>query len=150
MEHRRLGYRHAMLEADIKPDPNLEWEVIGYPDVDHKAIEAYLLHPERPTAIFAANDQIAISVQRVARSLDLQIPDDLVLVGFDDLDISSHLDISLTTIAQRAVEMGSVAGELVLCQLSEKNNCIHRRILPVQLIIRRSCGAAKINRRKSI
>jgi DNA-binding LacI/PurR family transcriptional regulator len=148
MEHRRLGYRHALLEAGIEPDSNLEWEVIGYPEIDHNAIVEYFLQPGRPTAIFAANDQLALTVQNVAQSLNLQIPDDLALVGFDDLDISTHLDIPLTTVAQPAFDMGSTAGDLVICQISEKDDCTHRHILPVQLIIRRSCGAAIPTKRK--
>lgn len=141
MEHRRLGYRHALVEAGIEPDPNFEWEVIGYPEIDHDALKAYLLQTERPTAIFAANDQLALTVQQVAQTLSLQIPEELALVGFDNLDISAHLDIPLTTVAQRAFDLGCAAGELVLCQINEKTNCTQRRILPVQLIIRRSCGA---------
>lgn len=141
MEQRRLGYRNALMEASIEPDPNLEWEVVGYPEIDHNALKEYLLQLERPTGIFAANDQLALTVQRVAQLLNLQIPDDLALVGFDNLDISAHLDIPLTTVAQRAFDMGCTAGELVLCQISERANCTQRCILPVQLIIRRSCGA---------
>jgi DNA-binding LacI/PurR family transcriptional regulator len=140
MEHRRLGYRQTLLEAGIEPDPNLEWEVIGYPEIDHDALKEYLLQTERPTAIFTANDQLALTVQRVAQSLNLQIPDDLALVGFDNLDISAHLDIPLTTVVQRAFDMGFEAGELILCQINERTNYTQRRILPVQLIIRRSCG----------
>jgi LacI family transcriptional regulator len=151
MEHRRLGYRHALLEAGIEPDSNLEWEVIGYPKIDHNAIVEYFLQPGRPTAIFAANDQLALTVQNVAQSLNLQIPDDLALVGFDDLDISTHLDIPLTTVAQPAFDMGSTAGDLVICQISEKDDCTYRHILPVQLIVRRSCGAAiPTNRKKEV
>jgi GntR family transcriptional regulator of arabinose operon len=140
MEHRRLGYRHALVEAGIEPDPDLEWEVIGYPEVDHEALKDYFLQPERPTAIFTANDQLALTAQRVAHSLNIQIPDDLALVGFDNLDISAHLDIPLTTVAQRPFDMGCAAGELILCQIRERTGCTQRRILPVHLILRRSCG----------
>jgi len=145
MEHRRLGYRQALLEAGIEPDPNLEWEVIGYPEIDHAAIREYLLQPEQPTAIFAANDQLALAVQNVAQSLNITIPDELALVGFDNLDISTQREIPLTTIAQGSFDMGRAAGELVLCQIKEGNNCTQRRILPVQLIIRRSCGGGSKN-----
>jgi DNA-binding LacI/PurR family transcriptional regulator len=143
MEHRRLGYRQSLLETGIEPDPDLEWEVIGYPEIDHHAIREYLLQPERPTAIFAANDQLAMAVQSVSQSINIKIPDDLALVGFDNLDISAQLDIPLTTIAQRPFDMGRAAGELILCQINENTNCIQRRILSVELITRRSCGMKK-------
>jgi DNA-binding LacI/PurR family transcriptional regulator len=143
MEHRRIGYRQALIETGIEPDPDLEWEVIGYPEIDQSALEKQLRLLDRPTAIFAANDQLALAVQRVARMLNLSVPDDLAVVGFDNLNISAHLDIPLTTIAQQAFEIGSAAGELILCQIKKETNCTQRRILPVQLIVRRSCGAEK-------
>jgi DNA-binding LacI/PurR family transcriptional regulator len=145
MDHRRLGYRQALLEAGIKPDPNLEWEVKGYPEIDQVAIKELLLKPDRPTAIFAANDQLAISVQRVARSLQISVPEDLALVGFDDLDISAQLDIPLTTIAQKPFEIGAIAGDLILWQIRNNTTCVQRRILPVELIVRDSCGASETN-----
>ncbi len=143
MKHRRLGYRHSLLEAGIEPDPGLEWEVMGYPEIDQVALEEQLLQPERPTAIFAANDQLAIAVQRVVRSLNISVPEDLALVGFDNLDISTQLDIPLTTIAQRPFEIGATAGDLILYQIKNETACVQRRILPVQLIVRRSCGASE-------
>jgi len=141
MEHRRLGYRQALLEAGIEPDPNDEWEVIGYPEVDQAALEERLSQPERPNAIFTANDQLALSVLSVARSLKISIPEELALVGFDNLDISAHLDIPLTTIAQPSFEIGYAAGELLVSQIKKDISWTQRRILPVQLIIRQSCGA---------
>lgn len=141
MEYRRLGYRQALQEAGLPNDPALEWEVVGYPDIDQTALEQRLLQTGRPTAIFAANDQLAMAVLRAARAARLSIPDDLALVGFDNLDISAQLDIPLTTIAQPAFEIGRVAGELVLMRLSQEMHYIQKRILPVQLIVRRSCGA---------
>jgi GntR family transcriptional regulator of arabinose operon len=143
MEHRRLGYRQALLEQGIEPEPTLEWEVVGYPGIDIAALEKYLLEPNRPTAIFVANDQLAISVLTVARSLDISIPEDLALVGFDNLDISAHLDIPLTTIAQPSFDIGYTAGELLISQIKKETSWTQRRILPVQLIVRRSCGAIK-------
>lgn len=141
MEHRRLGYRQALIEAGIEPDSDLEWEVVGYPEIDKSTLSTRLMEIERPAAIFAANDQLALAVQQAARSLGLSIPGDLALVGFDNLDISSHLDIPLTTIAQPAFDIGRAAGELILCQLKKELGCNQRRILPVQLIVRSSCGA---------
>ena len=140
MEHRHLGYRQTLIEAGIEPDPDLEWEVVGYPDIDRNAIRDLLMQPNRPTAIFAANDQLALAVQNVAQSLKISIPNQLALVGFDNLDISMNLDIPLTTVAQNPYDMGRTAGELILCQIKEGNDCTQRRVLSVQLIIRSSCG----------
>jgi GntR family transcriptional regulator of arabinose operon len=158
MEHRKVGYRQALQEAGIACEPELEWEVKGYPEIELTDLEAKLAHPEHPTAIFAANDQLALAVQKVARSLRLTIPDDLALVGFDNLEISAHVDIPITTIAQPAFEIGQVAGELLLrkivpaahyaasssgIDLDDEASYAQKRILPVQLVVRQSCGAIR-------
>jgi GntR family transcriptional regulator, arabinose operon transcriptional repressor len=143
MEHRRAGYRQALQEAGIDLDPGLEWEVEGYPDIDINALAAHLTQPQRPTAIFAANDQLALAAQRAARSLKMSIPDDLALVGFDNLEISAQLDVPLTTIVQPAFEMGKTAGEIVISKIKGQSNCVEQRILPTKLVVRQSCGAAR-------
>lgn len=140
MEHRRAGYRQALVEAGLLPAPDLEWDVEGYPDIDEAALEERLRSADRPSAVFAANDQLALAVQRVARRLKISIPGELALVGFDNLEISAQLDIPLTTIAQPAFEIGRTAGELVLCKIRQETACIEKRVLPVQLLVRRSCG----------
>ncbi len=143
MEHRRAGYRQALLEAGLAFDPCLEWEVEGYPDIDIHALTCLLQQSPRPTAVFAANDQLALAVQRTARALKLSIPDDLALVGFDNLDISSQLDVPLTTIAQPAVEIGKAAGAHVIGKISGHPHGADHTILPVKLVIRQSCGSAR-------
>lgn len=143
MEHRREGCHRALVEAGIEADPALEWTVEGYPDIDITALAAYLQITPRPTAIFAANDQLALAAQRVARSLKISIPENLALVGFDDLEISAQLDIPLTTIAQPAFEMGRAAGEMVICKIKDQSHLIEQHILPTKLILRQSCGGQK-------
>jgi DNA-binding LacI/PurR family transcriptional regulator len=148
INHRQAGYRQALEEAGIQPDERLEWEVRGYPEVDQNALEEKLRGPDRPSAIFAANDQLAISVQKAAREVGLTIPADLALVGFDNLDISSHLDIPLTTVAQPAFEIGQTAWEVLNFKFLSETGLIQKRLLPVQLIIRRSCGAIASSRKE--
>lgn len=141
--HRLAGYRQALQEAGVTPQPCLEWEVVGYPVVDQPDLEKRLSEPERPSAVFAANDQLAMAVHRAARAIQLSIPNDLALVGFDNLDISAHLDIPLTTIAQPAFEMGQVAWELLSFRFLSEPAYTQKRLLPVQLIVRRSCGTIR-------
>jgi DNA-binding LacI/PurR family transcriptional regulator len=142
MEHRRAGYRQALLEAGLPLDPAQEWEVEGYPDIDIPALIGLLQQPTRPTAIFAANDQLALAVQRAARTLNLSIPADLALAGFDNLDIAAQLDVPLTTIAQPAFEIGKAAGEQVIDKITGQSRGVEHTILPVKLVVRQSCGAA--------
>ncbi len=142
MEQRRSGYRQALSEAGLPLDPSLEWEVVGYPEIDTTTLEERLRQPDRPDAIFAANDQLALAVQRVARAAGLVIPQDLALVGFDDLEISANLDIPLTTVAQPAFEIGCTAWNILHTKITKASTGIERQILPVRLIVRRSCGAS--------
>jgi DNA-binding LacI/PurR family transcriptional regulator len=139
--HRQAGYRQALAEAGLQPDPELEWEVEGYPEVDQAALQRRLSQANRPTGIFAANDQLAIAVQRAAAALQLAIPRELALVGFDNLDLSAHLDIRLTTVAQPAFEMGQAVWELLCLRFRSGSGYSQKRLLPVQLIVRQSCGA---------
>jgi DNA-binding LacI/PurR family transcriptional regulator len=141
MEHRRVGYRQALVEAGLPLDPKLEWEVEGYPDIDCLALESLLEQTSRPTALFAANDQLALAVQRSARTLKVSIPDDLALVGFDNLDIAAQLDVPLTTIAQPAFDIGKAAGEQIIGKIAGQSKAVVHTILPVKLVIRQSCGA---------
>jgi LacI family transcriptional regulator len=130
-----------LLEAGIAEDLALEWEVRGYPDIDLAALADVLQREPRPTAIFAGNDQLALAVQRAAQLLKIQIPQELALVGFDDLDISAHRDVPLTTIAQPALEMGKTAAEMIICRIEQSLPCVVQRILPTRLVVRQSCGA---------
>ncbi len=145
MGHRRAGYRQALLEAGLSLDPALEWEVEGYPDIDIPALTVLLQQPPRPTAVFAANDQLALAVQRTARALKLSIPIDLALVGFDNLDISAQLDVPLTTISQQAFDIGKTAGVQVIDKISGRSHGKVHTILPVKLVVRKSCGSNLAN-----
>ena len=142
MEHRGLGYRQALLEAGIEVDVNLEWEVQGYPDVDISSLAEHLRAQPRPTAVFAGNDQLAMAVQRAAQSLKIQIPQELALVGFDDLDVSVQREMGLTTIAQPAFELGKTAAEMVIGRIEQTNSCMIQHVLPTRLVIRQSSGKA--------
>jgi LacI family transcriptional regulator len=140
MEHRQAGYRQALQENGMDFDPDLEWEVEGYPEIDTATL-THRLEKFRPDGVFAANDQLALAIQRVARSVNISIPEDLSLVGFDNLDISSQLDVPLTTISQPAMEMGRTAATTVIRKIENRSEGVERHILPTSLVVRQSCGA---------
>jgi DNA-binding LacI/PurR family transcriptional regulator len=141
IEHRAMGYRSALAEAGIRFDPNFTIEVEGYPNVNVDQLCEFLSGPDRPTAIFVANDQIALATYDAARRVGVKIPDDLALVGFDNLDLSSHLDVPLTTVMQPAYDMGHVAVETLLKRINGEAEGWQQIILPTSLIVRQSCGA---------
>ena len=139
MEHRYLGYAQALAERDAPFDERLICRVEGYPVFDYSRLTAYLSGPQRPTAVFTANDQIAIALYRAAASVGLSIPGDLSVLSFDNLDMSSHLDPPLTTLAQPFAQIGQTAAELLLRRIQGGRGYCEQLTLPTPLIIRESC-----------
>lgn len=142
MEHRAAGYRQAMLEAGLSFDPDLCSEVRSYPDIPLEPVRQYLTREPRLTAVFAANDQIALAIYRAARSLGMSIPDDLALVGFGDIDLVAHLDVPLTTVVLPTYEIGEQAVLMLLRRIHHHPRNWQRMILPTSMVIRESCGAS--------
>jgi len=91
---------------------------------------------DRPSAIFAANDVIALGVLEAAEGLGLRVPDDLSLVGYDDIAYASLPRIQLTTVAQPALEMGRVAGGWLLSVIAGRRRPVLRRVLEPHLVVR--------------
>jgi DNA-binding LacI/PurR family transcriptional regulator len=108
------GYRSALQAAGLPIDP----EIIVHAGLTREdgcaAARSLLALPERPTAIFAANDLQALGVYQAAREAGLRIPDDLSVVGFDDLPVAAWVDPPLTTVHQPLTEMAVAATELAL------------------------------------
>lgn len=146
MEHRQIGFRTAMAEADLPVDPNLVWEVASYPTIDTTLLRHALSLKAQPTAIFAANDRLALAVYKTARELGLRIPADLAVVGFSNLAIAAHLEIPLTTVAPPIFEIGRKAAEIVIGRILGVVTGLQQHILATQLIVRESCGADETQR----
>lgn len=142
IEHRMLGYQQALRERSITPDPSLTFHVESYPTVDITSLVAYLARPDRPTAVMAANDQIAIALYRAAVIAGLRVPDDLSIVGFDDLDISSRLEPPLTTLAQPFKQIGETAVHLLHRRING-GGAIQRITLASQLMVRGSVATLR-------
>jgi DNA-binding LacI/PurR family transcriptional regulator len=111
---RKAGYRAALAEAGVAADPELlPWAHLTFED-GHAVARELLSLPDRPTAIFAVTDLQALGVYQAARELGLSIPQDLSVVGFDDLPVAALLDPPLTTVHQPLREMAATATELAL------------------------------------
>ena len=96
--------------------------------------KALLQLPERPTAIFATSDLLALGVLKAVRDVGLRIPEDVAVMGFDDLDIADY--IGLTTIGQSLDESGRVAVELLLGRIADETRTIQHVRFPLQVIAR--------------
>ncbi len=105
----------------------------------HGFIQLYGL-PERPQAIFAANDMMALGCYDAAHYFNVKIPDDISLIGFDDIFMSKYINPGLTTVRVQIEQVGRAAAELLIERLNKSNGKHHSLIkIPTELIIRNSC-----------
>lgn len=137
-EDRRRGYHAALAEAGIPADRTLEVEADFEIDDGHKAAEKLLDLAEPPTAIFAFNDNIAIGVIQAARARGVHVPEDLSVVGFDDVEHATIVSPALTTVRQPLAEMGRTAVSL-LTRLLERQRFETLHVeLATRLVVRES------------
>jgi LacI family transcriptional regulator len=106
----------------------------------YNAAERMLNRRKKPTAIFAANDAMAIGCLRYAKNRGMKVPDDLALAGFDDIEMSSHVDPRLTTVRVFKEEMGAHAVRRLLDAVLSKKEAVVTTHVPVELIVRESTG----------
>lgn len=135
------GYRTALKDFGIPVDPHLVCEGNFMQPQGYQCAQTLLSLPEPPTAIFASNDMMAFGVMEAARERGLRLPEDLSIVGFDDIPQASHVHPALTTIRQPLEEMGRSAAHLLLKYMAHPNTEIERIELPTRLVIRESCQA---------
>ncbi len=135
---REQGYRRALDEAGIDFDPDLVL-VGGYrPETAEEPAHRLLDRPDRPSAVFAANDLSAIQTMEVARRLGLSVPEDLSLVGFDNIPESALTDPPLTTIDQSIQQMGFEAVRLLIELIADPAREPVHLTLPTELVVRQS------------
>ncbi len=138
---RERGYQLALAAAGVHVDPALV-QVGGYqPDSAEGAARILLTRPEPPTAIFAANDVSAIATMAAARALGLSIPEDLSVIGFDNVPESALCEPPLTTIEQPIQQMGFEAVQLLIGLIEQRGEIATHRMLPTRLVVRGSCRA---------
>ena len=141
-EDRTRGYRATLSAAGIRPDPALE-ACGDFRTVEGRAAAAQLLDlPEPPTAIFACNDEMAVSVLQEARARGLRIPEDLSVVGFDDTTVSQIAIPAITTIHQPLEEVGRMAANLLARIIEEPPSHPIRLEVGTRLVVRESTGPA--------
>ncbi len=111
---REAGYRAALHEAGLSVDPTLIADGGFQRATAIAPARALLSRPDRPTAVFAANDLSAIATMDVAAELGMRIPDDLSVVGFDNVPESALTDPPLTTVDQSIQQLGEVAAQMLI------------------------------------
>jgi LacI family transcriptional regulator len=137
-EDRRRGYHAALAGAGILPDPGLEFESDFEISGGREAAAKLLDLAEPPTAILAFNDNLAIGVIQAARARGVRVPEDLSVVGFDDVELATIVSPALTTVRQPLAEMGRTAVSLLTRLLeSQRIETLHIE-LATRLVVRDS------------
>lgn len=138
---RLAGFRSALEDAGRNPDEAvIRPGAFGYED--GLACTALLLEPHRPTAIFAANDVVALGVLEAARKVGLRVPDELSVVGFDDTFEAHGASPQLTTIRQPLIQMGRMALQAVVAGTRSGNRPTPPVQMATRLVKRSSTGPA--------
>jgi DNA-binding LacI/PurR family transcriptional regulator len=106
-----------------------------FPPIDpDNQVEELLDLDDPPTAVFAATDELALRVLKVARIRNLRIPEELAIIGFDDIEFAEYME--LTTISQSLHESGKLAAEHLIAQIADKSRPIENTFIQLKLIER--------------
>ena len=143
-EERVEGYKKAILDSGLEFDENLiQGNNFSKSEYGYLAMEKFLKMILRPTAIFAANDTLALGAYEAIKKAGLRVPEDIALVGYADLTESARMDVPLTTVHQPGYEMGKAACERLIDKIKNKKHSETKKIVfKTKLIIRKSCGKA--------
>ena len=139
---RLAGYHEALAGAGIAATDDLVVQGDFLEPRGFEAARELLALPERPTAIFASADAAAFGVLRAARGSGLRVPDDLSVVGFDDVPEASYVDPALTTVRQPLRDMGRTAVDRLMALLHEPGLPPQRIVLDTEVVVRGSTGRA--------
>ncbi|WP_425473824.1 substrate-binding domain-containing protein [Saccharothrix saharensis] len=132
------GYRVALDRAGIAFDADLVRHADFTREGGRREADALLRRPDRPTAVFAANDEQALGVVEAARSAGLSVPGDLSVVGFDDLPAARRAAPALTTVRQPLAAMGRQAGWMLADLIAGRPPVTDRVELATELVVRDS------------
>ena len=138
---RFTGYRQAIESAGFAFDPSLVVQCEAGQAAGYQAMQQLLALPEPPTAVFTHNDVLALGAMHAIWEAGLSIPDDISIVGYDDIVSSGYLTPPLTTVMFPKAEMGRQAAHTILQLVQDGDDLPPRKVvLPVELVVRASTG----------
>ncbi|PIX94550.1 MAG: LacI family transcriptional regulator [Ignavibacteria bacterium CG_4_10_14_3_um_filter_37_18] len=145
LSHRLIGYKQALERANIPIKNSLIITDAKYPDRQNgfHSAEKLFSKNKNVTAVFAGNDALAIGILHYLKDNGYKVPQDVSLIGFDDIEADIMLRPTLTTIRVPKIEMGSEALKLIVTALKNKNSIIKKVLVPVELIVRESTSRCK-------
>jgi LacI family transcriptional regulator len=149
IRHRILGYTEAMRASGLKPEVHDEVKTL---DDTVKLARRWKKSQDRPTAIFSLNNVSSRHLLWALREVNLTVPDDIALIGFDDLELAALLSPPLTVIRQPAESLGVQASKLLFERIAAAKPLGEglgiKLVLPVEFVIRGSCGCPVIKQTK--
>jgi DNA-binding LacI/PurR family transcriptional regulator len=137
---RQRGYRAALLEGGIRLRPEYERATEFSPEAGAAAMDRLLALKRPPTAVFCGSDIQALGVLETARRRGRRVPEDVAVVGYNDVELAEYLGLSTVRIPMRT--MGRVGAELLLRGIEDPKRQAEHIRLPVELVVRRTSGAA--------
>jgi LacI family transcriptional regulator len=142
--NRLRGYRDALAARGVAFDPSLVAGGVPSLTGGMEAMASLLATASAPTAVVAFDDLMALGALAELRRRRIRVPDDVALVGYDNIDLAGFIDPPLTTVDQPKAQMGQLAATLLLDMIESGNVPRPRtRVLMPRLIVRASCGGAR-------
>jgi LacI family transcriptional regulator len=141
---RRRGYEAALTAGGIPLDPALVANATVDPSGGFDGMRRLLALADRPTAVFTVNNLVALGAIEAVRDAGLEVPDDIALVCFDDIEYASRLHPFLTVMEQPAETFGTLGTQLLLERIDGRSSERPRLVvLPAEFVVRKSCGASR-------
>jgi LacI family transcriptional regulator len=134
------GYRQALAQAGLEFDPALMVSGDWSPTSGYQAAQQLLAAGQSFSAIFTQNDLMAVGAIRALREAGLRVPDDVSVIGFDDIPLASYLDPPLTTLRQPMEESGRQAARMLIETIQDPNRSSEGVLIHARLIERTSCA----------
>jgi DNA-binding LacI/PurR family transcriptional regulator len=141
VHERRRGYEDALRRAGIDPAAQVQFSGQFSEDFGSGVLSRLLASPEPPTAVFAASDTIALGMMTGARNLGIRIPDELSVVGFDDIPGAGYVSPRLTTVRTPVEKMAASAVAALADRIEHPERAPQTIITPVVLVVGESAGA---------
>lgn len=140
---RQAGYEQALHEAGMTLDESLVMHSVFKQAGGYSAMQQLLSSANPPTAVFAGSNLLTLGALQAIHERHLAIPDEIAIVGFDEMPWAMSLRPPLTTVAQPAFDVGRTAAELLLARVREPSMPRRQVVLETKLIVRSSCGFQK-------
>lgn len=137
-DERMIAFQESVARLQIDDDPELIVQGNYHVEGGYRAAKEFLAMRNRPTAILAANDMSAIGVMNAAHEAGVAIPDQLSVIGLDDIELASYAPINLTTIALQRRDMGAAAATLLMDRIKKKHKKAKQVLFPMRLVVRGS------------